>query len=178
MWRQNPIPAMENSEIPQSERRVISRVHTAIPLTINLVGTTGPPPPVTVQTADISPKGLSTIITLRIVKVKDGQVLIQEEVKNSAKMIKHLVVQDKILGLGIHILPQGGSVHAMGSVRWHARSLDKGLFSVRAGIALDEIDRADKREWFYFFRAIYEHLACFHREGGNGGSVKSPVDPD
>jgi hypothetical protein len=178
MWRQNPIPAIENSEIPQSERRVISRVHTAIPLTINFVGTMGAPPPVTVQTADISPQGLSTFITIRILEVADGQVSIQEEVKNSAKLIKHLAVQDNILGLGIHILPQGGSVHAMGTVRWHARSENEGLYSVKAGIALDEIDRADKKEWFLFLRAIYEHLACFHREGGNGGSVKTAVDPD
>ncbi|MBN1253655.1 MAG: hypothetical protein JXA50_00055 [Deltaproteobacteria bacterium] len=177
MWRQNPITATENSEISQSERRVISRVHTAIPLTINFAGTMGAPPPVTVQTADISPKGLSTIITLRIVKVKDGQVLIQEEVKNSAKMIKYLLT-NRIVGLGIHILPQGGSVHAMGTVKWYARNVNDELYSLKAGIVLDEIDRADKREWFYFFRAIYEHLACFHREGGNGGSVKSPVDPD
>jgi hypothetical protein len=85
MWKQKSISAIEKSEIPQSERRIISRVHTVIPLTINFAGTTGAPPPVTVQTADISPKGLSTIITLRIVKVKDGQVLIQEEVSISCR---------------------------------------------------------------------------------------------
>jgi hypothetical protein len=66
----------------------------------------------------------------------------------------------------------------MGTVKWCARNVNEGLYSVKAGIALDEIDRAAKKEWFYFFRGIYEHLACFHREGGNGESVKSPVDPD
>jgi hypothetical protein len=164
MWRSNPIPVTEKRENPQSERRVISRVHTAIPLTINLVGDAGAPPPVTVQTADISPQGLSTIITIRILRGADGQVVIQEEVKNSTKIIKHLLVQDKILGLGIHILPQGGSVHAMGTVKWHVKNVTDGLYSVKMGISLDEIDRADKKEWFGFFRAIYQHLACFYHE--------------
>jgi len=162
MWEPNPIPVTEL--VP--ERRAIDRVHTAIPVTINLVGTVGPPPPITVHTADISPRGVSTIIQLRILKVADGKVSIHEEVKNSAKMVKHLLVEDRIVGLGIHILPRGGSVNAMGTVKWHARKLSEGLYSVRAGIALDEIDRADKREWFYFLRGIYEHLACFEPRRG------------
>lgn len=175
MWQPNTIPILQKEEDPQPERRVIKRVHTAIPLTINLVGT-GAPPPITVHTADISPKGLSTLITLRILKVEDGQVSLHEGVKNSAKMIKYLS-EDAILGLGIHILPHGGSVNAMGTVRWHARSERRGLYAVRAGIALDEIDRADKREWLLFLRAIYEHLACFYREGGNGKGAKTPGHP-
>jgi hypothetical protein len=162
MWSVKRIPVLE----PMPERRVINRVHTAIPLTINPVGAVGAPPPITVQTADISPRGVSTIITIRILKVEDGQVSIQEEVKNSAKMVKHLLVEDRIFGLGIHILPQGGSIDAMGTVKWHVRSVSKGLYAVRAGIFLDEIDRAQKKEWFYFLRAIYEHLACFEPRRG------------
>jgi len=169
MWQPNSIPIAEYEEGPQSERRAIKRVHTAIPVTITIAGEAVAPPPVTVRTADISPQGLSTVITIRILKVEDGRVSLQEQVKNSARMIKHLVVQDRIVGLGIHILPQRASVHAMGTVRWHARSEHKGLYSVRAGIVLDEIDRAHKREWFVFLRAIYEHLECFQHEAG--GSV-------
>jgi hypothetical protein len=37
---------------------------------------------------------------------------------------------------------------------------------MRTGILLNEIDRADKDEWFRFLRAIYEHLACFRHETG------------
>jgi hypothetical protein len=171
MWEPQVIRVAEHEEGPQSERRAVSRVHTAIPVTINLVGEAGAPPPITVRTADISPRGLSTLITLRIVKRENGRVSIQEEVKNSARMIQHLVVDDRIVGLGIHILPQGGSVNAMGTVRWHARSLHDGLYSVRAGIVLNEIDRAGKREWLLFLRAIYEHLACFHHEAGGPASA-------
>lgn len=171
MWEPRVIRVAESEEGPQSERRLITRVHTAIPVTVTVVGEGGAPPPTTVQTDDISPRGLSALITIRIVKVENGRVSIQEKVKNSARMIKHLVVQDRIVGLGIHILPQGGSVHAMGTVKWHARSESKGLYSVKAGIALDEIDRVDKKEWFLFLRAIYEHLTCFRHE------VAGPVTP-
>ena len=168
MWQPNPIPIAENRENPQPERRVINRVHTAIPVTISLVGTAGAPPPVTVQTANISPQGLSTVIQIRI-KEKDGRISIHEEIKDSSKMVRYLLLEDKIVGLGIHLLPKGGSIHAMGTVKWYARRVSKELYSVRAGIFLDEIDRADKKEWFDFFRAIYEHLACFRRELGAPG---------
>jgi hypothetical protein len=169
MWEPHPIPSAQHQAGP--ERRSISRIHTAIPLTINLAGVAGAPPPITVHTADISPRGVSTIITIRILRVEDGQISIHEEVKNSTRMIKHLAVQNRIVGLGIHILPQGGSVYAMGTVRWHARQLNEGLYSVRAGLLLNEIDRADKKEWFGFLRAIYDHLACFRHEGAG------PVTP-
>ena len=172
MQSANPVP------LTVTERRIINRVHTSIPVTIQLTGTAGAPPPVTVQTVDISPQGLSTVISIRIVKMEGEQVSILEEVKNSARLLKHLLVQDQIVGLGINILPQRRSIHAMGTVKWHARALNEGLYAVRAGILLNEIDRAHKKEWFAFLRAIYEHLACFHREGGNGGSVKTAVDPD
>ena len=171
MWEPHIIRIAEHEEGP--ERRSISRVYTAIPVTIHVVGTAGAPPPITVQTADISPWGLSTVITLRILKRENGHVSIHEGVKNSAKMIKYLLA-DRIVGVGIHILPRGGSVSAMGTVKWHARNVNDGLYSVRAGILLNEIDRADKKEWFLFLRAIYEHLACFYHEGGNGGGAKTP----
>jgi len=169
MWEPNPMPIARYGGDLQPERRAVSRVYTAIPVTIQVVGEAGAPLPITVCTADISPQGLSTAITIRIIKVENGLVSIQEEVKNSARMIKHLAVRDRIVGLGIHILPQRDCVNAMGTVRWHARQLNEGLYSVRAGILLNEIDRAYKREWFGFFRAIYEHLACFRYE------VASPV---
>jgi hypothetical protein len=118
-----------------------------------------------VETANISPRGLSIIINIKI-KVEHGRVSIQEEVENSAKMVKYLLLRDKIVALGINILPRGGSIDAMGRVKWHARSLSEGLYSVRAGILLDEIDRAHKREWLEFLTAIYQFLACLEPRRG------------
>jgi hypothetical protein len=167
-----PVPVTE----PVPERRVINRVHTAIPVTIQLAGAAGPPPPITVQTADISPWGVSTVINIRI-KERDGRVSIHEETKGSAKMVKYLLSEDRILGLGIHILPQGGSIHAMGTVKWHASSVSKRLYAVRVGIFLDEIDRAHKKEWFAFLRAVYEHLACFYPELEDVRGSMTPLYP-
>ena len=169
----NPRPVME----PVPERRVINRVHTAIPVTINLVGEAGAPPPVTVQTVNISPWGMSTVINIRI-KEHDGRVSIREETKGSAKMVKYLLSQDRILGLGIHILPQGGSIHAMGTVKWHASRVSKRLYAVRVGIFLDAVDRAHKKAWFDFLRAIYQHLACFYPELEDKKGSMTPLYPD
>lgn len=162
---------------PVPERRIINRVHTAIPLTINLVGEAGAPPPVTVQTADISPRGMSTVINIRL-KEKDGRVSIHEETKGSAKMVKYLLSQDRIVGLGIHILPQGGSIHAMGTVKWHASSVSKRLYAVRVGMFLEEVDRVHKKDWFDFLRAIYQHLACFYPELEDAKGPMTPLYPD
>jgi hypothetical protein len=165
MWRASAIPFQKREEPPRPERRVITRVDAAIPLTIRLVGTAIAPPPLFVETANISPRGLSIVIRIRI-KVKAGRVSIQEEVENSAKMVKYLLLRDRILGVGINILPQGGSIDAMGTVKWHVRSVSKGLYSVRAGILLDEIDWAHKREWFEFLTAVYQFLACLELRRG------------
>jgi hypothetical protein len=161
---------------PESERRVINRVHTAIPVTIQLLGKAGAPLPITVQTANISPRGVSAIIQIRIA-VNNGRVSIYEEVKNSAKMVKYLLEEDTIVGVGLPILPGGESIHAMGTVKWRARTLRNGLYSLKAGIFLNEIDRADKKEWFTFLMAIYAHLACFHRELEDAQSPMTPLYP-
>ena len=159
MWRAHPIPVLKREEPPQPERRLIKRADTAIPLTIKLVGPVTAPPPLVVETANISPRGLSVVLKIRI-KVKGGRVSIQEEVENSAKMVKYLLLQDRIVGVGINILPRGKSIDAMGTVRWHARKASEGLYTVRAGILLDEIDRAHRRKWLEFLTAIYQFLAC------------------
>ena len=166
------VPATE----PVPERRIINRVHTAIPLTINLVGEDGVPPPITVQTANISPRGMSTVINIRI-KEQDGRFSIHEETKGSVKMVKYLLSEDRIVGLGIHILPHGESIQAMGTVKWHASSVSKRLYAVRVGICLDEVDRAHKKEWFDFMRAIYQHLACFYPELEDAKGSMIPLYP-
>jgi hypothetical protein len=163
-------------KIQLPERRIINRVHTAIPLTINLVGEAGAPPPVTVNTSNISPRGMSTAINIRI-KEHGGRFSIHEETKGSAKMVKYLLSEDRILGLGINILPQGGSIHAMGTVKWYASSVSKRLYAVRVGIFLDEVDRTHKKEWFDFLRAIYLHLACFYPELEDAQGSMTPLYP-
>jgi hypothetical protein len=169
----NPVRVTE----PLPERRVINRVHTAIPLTIKLVGEAGAPPPLTVQTTNISPRGMSTVLIIRI-KEHNGRFSIHEETKGSAKMVKYLLSEDRIVGLGIHILPQGGSIHAMGTVRWYASSVSKRLYALRLGIFLDEVDRTHKQEWFGFLRAIYQHLACFYPEMEDAKGSMPPLYPD
>jgi hypothetical protein len=161
---------------PVPERRIINRVHTAIPVTIQLAEGVGAPPPVTVQTANISPRGMSTVINIRL-KEQGGRVSIHEETKGSAKMVKYLLSEDRIVGLGIHILPEGGSIHAMGTVKWHASSVSKRLYAVRVGMFLDEVDRAHKKEWFDFLRAIYRHLACFYLELEDAKGSMTPLYP-
>jgi len=161
---------------PVPERRIINRVHTAIPVTIQLAEGVGAPPPVTVQTANISPRGMSTVINIRL-KEQDGRVSIHEETKGSAKMVKYLLSEDRIVGLGIHILPEGESIHAMGTVKWHASSVSKRLYAVRVGMFLNEVDRAHKKEWFDFLRAIYRHLACFYSELEDAKGSMTPLYP-
>jgi hypothetical protein len=172
MQSENPIEVTEL--VP--ERRGINRVHTAVPVTINIVGAAGPPPPVTVQTANISPRGIATIMKIRL-KVQDGRVSIHEEAKDLAKIVKYLASEDRIVGLGIRILPKGGSIDALGTVKWHASLVSKELYAVRTGIFLDEIDRAQRKEWLYFLRAIYEHLTCFSPELEDTRGPMTPLYP-
>lgn len=68
MWKPQPMPFLKTEKSPQPERRVINLVHnlvhTAIPLTIKVVGEAGASPLITVQTVNISPQGLSTVIPI------------------------------------------------------------------------------------------------------------------
>jgi hypothetical protein len=167
MPRAHPAPMTE----PVPERRVINRVHTAVPVTINIIGGAAP---VTVQTSNISPRGMSTLITIRM-RERNGRVSIHEETKGSARLVKHLLSKDRIVGLGFRIMPQGGSIDAMGTVKWYASRVSKRSYAVRVGIFLDEIDRAHRHEWFSFLRAIYEHLACFYKELDDARGPVTPV---
>jgi hypothetical protein len=60
------------------ERCEIKRADAAIPLTIKLIETSIPPPPITVETDDISPQGLSIIIKIKT-KLQNGRLSIQEK---------------------------------------------------------------------------------------------------
>ena len=89
------------------ERREARRLDTAIPLTITLLGTPLSPPPIIVETEDISPRGLSVVIKLKT-RLEQGRLVI-EGGENSQKMVKYLLLDNKQLALGINILPKGGA---------------------------------------------------------------------
>jgi hypothetical protein len=151
------------------ERRAIKRVNTAIPLTIKLSGTPVSPPPLTVETDNISPKGLSIVIRIGT-KSENGRLSIQGEGEDAQKIAKYLLLDDKQLQLGINILPQGRSIRATGKVKWCYRNLVEGCYYVKAGVVIEEIERGHKKEWLEFLKAVYQFLACVEpREGYERG---------
>jgi len=138
------------------ERRETKRVDTAIPLTIRLLGSSLSPPPITVETDNISPQGLSVVIEIET-RLAHGRFSIQGG-EDSIKMAQYLLLDNKQLELGINILPRGRSIKAMGKVLWYDRSFRMGLYSVRAGILIEEIEREHKETWLEFLDTIYQFL--------------------
>jgi hypothetical protein len=151
------------------ERREARRVDTSVPLTIALLGTPLSPPPIAVETADISPQGLSIVIKIKT-RLEQGHLMI-EGGDNSKKMVKYLLLDNKQLALRINVLPQGGSIHAIGKVRWCYRNVQEGCYYVKAGILIEEMDHRHRERWAEFLRASYHFLASLepregYREGG------------
>lgn len=145
------------------ERRETNRVDSTIPLTIKLLGTTPPPPPITVETDDISPKGLSIVIKIKT-KLENGRLSIEGE--ESQKMVKYLLLDNKQLALGIKILPHGGSIQAIGTVKWCYRNLSMGLYYVKAGVLIEEMARENKEKWMEFLKTAYQFLVCLDPRKG------------
>jgi hypothetical protein len=155
------------------ERRAIKRVDTPIPLTIKLSGTPVSPPPITVETDNISPKGLSIVIRIRT-KSENGRLSIQEGGENAQKMAKYLLLDDKTLQLGINILPQGRSIRATGRVKWCYRNLVEGCYYVKAGVVIEEIEREHKKEWLEFLKVVYQFLTFLEPRAGYKGVFNLP----
>ncbi len=154
------------------ERREARRVDTAIPLTIALLGTPLSPPPITVETGDISPQGLSVVIKIKT-RLEQGHLVI-EGGENSKKMVKYLLLDNKQLALRLNVLPQGGSINAIGKVRWCYRNVQEGCYYVKAGILIEEMDGRHRERWSEFLRASYQFLTSLEpREGyrGEGSTV-------
>jgi hypothetical protein len=152
MWRPSPIPIAVTEKIPLPERRGLKRVHAAIPLTIQLVVDPVPPPPVRVETDDISPRGLSIAIPIQT-QFEHGRFFIPGG-EDSIRMAQYLLLDKKQLHVGINILPQGGSIEALGTVKWYTRSFDKGLYTVRAGVLIDHMEVEHTEEWLEFLAAL------------------------
>ena len=164
MWRANPISLLREEKKPIPDRRAIKRADVAIPLTIKLIGIAASPPPITVETANISPQGLSIVINLET-RFEHGRLSIQGG-EDSIRMAQYLLLDNRTLALGINILPQGRSIKAMGKVKWYNRSFSKGLYSVKAGILIEKIEREHKKEWLEFLAAIYRFLECLELKKG------------
>jgi hypothetical protein len=147
--------------MPEGERRQNERMHAAIPLTIEILGTPLPPPPLTVETNDISLQGLSIIITIKT-KSEQGRLSIQEG--EDPKLVKYLLLDNKRLQLGINILPQDQGIPAIGRVKWCYRSLDRDCYYVKAGIMIEEMERKYQERWFEFLKTVYQFMVGL----GNG----------
>ena len=146
------------------ERREAKRVDTAIPLTIKLLGSSLPPPPITVETDNISPQGLSIVIKIKT-RLNNGRLSI-EGGENAQKLVKYLLLDNKQLELGINIPPQGGSIHARAKVRWCYRNVQEGCYYVKAGVLIEHMDSEHKEEWSEFLRTIYQFLVCLEPKEG------------
>lgn len=138
------------------ERREAQRVYTPLLVTVTLLGTPFSPPPIVVETADISPGGIS--IVLKIKTRQEGGRLVIDDEEGARKMVKYLLLDNKQLAMRIHILPGGGSIDAIGRVRWCYRNVQEGYYYVKAGVLIEEMQGDDRRRWQEFLRAIYEFM--------------------
>jgi hypothetical protein len=142
--------------MPKDERRQTERLQTAIPLTIEIVGTPIPPAPITVETEDISLRGLSLVIKIKT-KSQDGRLSIQEG--EDPKLVKYLMLDNKRLKMEIKILPQDKAISATGKVVWCYRNLRDDHYFVKVGISIEEMRREHKERWLEFLRAVYQFTA-------------------
>jgi hypothetical protein len=149
--------ASGQKEVLMRERREARRLDAVIPVTIALVGTPLSPPPIIVETEDISPQGLSVVIKIKT-RLDQGRLVI-EGGENSQKMVKYLLLDNKQLALGINILPRGESLHAIGKVQWCYRNVEEGCYYVKAGVLIEEMDGRHRERWLEFLRASYQFLA-------------------
>ena len=152
----DPIRVSGIEASPMPERRLNKRADTVIPLTIKLWGLSTPPPPITVETDNISFQGLSLAIKIKT-QFEQGRFSIPGG-EDSIKMAQYLVLENKRLELGINIRPHGESIHAMGLVKWYNRWFRKGLYYLKAGVFFEEMEKEDKEEWLEFLKTIYHFM--------------------
>lgn len=151
------------------ERREAQRIHTVIPITVKLLGTTLSPPPVSVETDDISPKGLSLVIKIKT-RLEEGRLAI-EGGEEARKMVKYLLLDNKQLALDINILPHGGSLQATGKVKWSYRNVQEGSYYVKAGVAIEQMGREPRARWLEFLKATYQFMVYLEPNEGDRSVV-------
>jgi len=132
------------------ERRKSSRLDICIPVSLRLLGTAVLPHPINVETSNISADGLSIAIKM---KVKDGHLSVPGTEKPT-RLIPYLLLNDKVLELGIKILPKGRRIKGIGTVKWYHRGLSGDSYQLRAGIFIDEMQSDQKDKWLEFVRTI------------------------
>ena len=132
------------------ERRTSKRLEISIPLNIRLHGAAPSTSPINVETGNISPEGLSILIGIRWeerrLSLKGGE--------RPTKVIPYLLLNDKVLELGIKILPKGGRIKGIGKVMWYDRCLIGEFYYLRAGVHIEEMVSEDREKWLDFVRAV------------------------
>lgn len=124
----------------------------SIPLSIQLLGGPISSPPINAETVDISPEGLS-IVTRVKVRRKNGRVSMRGG-KKLLKLISCLSLNDRVLELGIKILPRGGRIRMRGMVKWYKGDLDGDFCYLRAGICIEKIERKYREHWLEFITTV------------------------
>jgi hypothetical protein len=121
--------------------RKFHRLSTSIPLTIRLLGITKHPNPIHAETRNVSRRGLSVELE---VKLKNGSLLIQQG-EEAIKVIPFLVLSEKLVELEIEMPPSGERVRATGRVRWYDFGQREKSYYFSAGILLEKIE--DRKRW-------------------------------
>jgi len=141
----------------QGERRKFRRLDITIPLTMQLVRRSLPPPAIDVETEDIAPDGLSIIMKI---KVSDSRVAAEAK-ETLRKLTPYLVLSGRMVDLGMQILPRGATISMRGRVAWCERGLKDGWYHLRAGISIEAIAREYQEEWLEFLRTVMRlHDGC------------------
>ncbi len=139
------------------ERRQEKRIETVIPVTITLLDTPIPPPPIDVETDNISPHGISIAFKIKT-RMERGRILIDGD-EDASKLVKYLLLENKMLALKFNILPKGGNLTATGSVRWCYRYIQENYYHVKAGIRIIKMEEEEKKRWQEFLSAVLHFRA-------------------
>lgn len=128
--------------------RKFHRLSTSIPLTIRLLGIAKHPHPFNAETRNVSRKGLSVELEVRL---KNGSLLIQQA-EETIKLIPFLLLSERLVELDIKIPPRGERVRATGRVKWYDFGSREESYYFTAGIFLEKIE--DKKRWDDFIGSV------------------------
>jgi len=128
--------------------RKFRRLSTSIPLTIKLLGITKLPQAINAETRNVSRKGLSIELE---VKLKNGSLLVQQG-EVAIKLIPFLVLGEKLMELDIKIPPKGEGIRTTGRVKWYDFGSGEKSYYFRAGIYLEKIE--DRKKWEDFIGSL------------------------
>jgi len=136
----------------KKERRKFKRLDIIVPVSVQLLREAGCPPAINTETENISPDGLSIVVKIR---QEDGRFSREAE-ETLIKLIPYLVLDHRVVILGVKILPKGGEIKMRGRVTWCDRGLRGEFYSLRAGISIEEIEREHYVKWLEFVRTIVQ----------------------